>query len=65
MKTYFKHTVITTEKQEDVEKEINVYSDSKYSELVSVNVTPERVGTDECGLPIYWYHVTIVYKEKE
>ena len=65
MKTYFKHSIITSGKQEDVEKEINVFSDSKYSELVSVNVTPERIGIDDCGFPNYWYHVSIVYKEKE
>lgn len=65
MKTYFKHSIIYTGKQEDVEKEINVYSDGEHCELVSVNVTPERVGTDECGFPDYWYHVTVVYKEKE
>lgn len=62
MKTYFKHSIITSGKQEDVEKEINVYTDSKYGgKVISVNVTPERVGADEIGLPKYIYHVTIVY----
>ena len=65
MKTYFKHSIIFSGKQEDVENEINVYTNDKYiNNIISINVTPERVGDIECDghkFPKYIYHICIAY----
>lgn len=65
-KIYFKHTIIHSGKQDDVEREINVYNDAD-CEVVSVNVTPERVGVfaaDGYSFPKYIYHLCIAYQER-
>lgn len=65
METFFKHSIITSGNQEDVENEINVYTNDKYiNNIISINVTPERVGNIECEghlFPKYIYHICIVY----
>ena len=61
---YFKHSIIFSGDQQDVENEINVFTKDKYIEVFSVNVTPERVGDidiDGHKFPKYIYHITIVY----
>ena len=44
-KIYFKHSLITSGYQENVENEINVYN-NRFSEILGVTVTPERIGED-------------------
>lgn len=67
-KLYFKHLVITSGDQDEVEREINDFN-NKYSKVVHVTVTPERIGdyTMENGikLPKWIYHVCIVYKDRK
>lgn len=64
-KVYFKHSIIFSGIQEDVEKEINTFTQNKYiEEVISVNVIPEKVGDiniDGRKFPKYIYHLTIVY----
>lgn len=68
-KIYFKHIIIHTGNQDDVEKEINSYVNGEGSiSIISLNVTPERVGVVDCeghAMPKYWYHIAIVYTGKE
>ena len=67
-KLYFKHSLITSGDQNEVEGEINTFN-CGYSKIVNVTVTPERVGeyTMEEGikLPRYIYHVCIVYTDRK
>lgn len=64
-KIYYKHIIITTGDQDDVEKEINSYIKGEGNiNIISLNVTPERVGTIDCdgyALPRYWYHISLTY----
>lgn len=64
-KIYYKHIIIKTGDQDDVEKEINSYiKDAEDINIISCNVIPERVGSiPGVGhtLPKYWYHISIVY----
>ena len=65
-KIYFKHSIIRSGNQDEVEREINVYNDAD-CEVVSVNVTPERIGvyeSDGYSFPQYIYHVCIAYQER-
>ena len=66
---YYKHMIITTGDQDDVEKEINSYIKGAGDiNIISLNVTPEKVGTIDCdgyALPRYWYHISIVYNSNE
>ena len=68
-KIYYKHTIITSGEQDDAEKEINSYvNDAGNINIISLNVTPERVGIVDCdgyALPKYWYHINIVYTSNE
>ena len=62
MQVYFKHSIIFSGDQDEVEREINVFA--KDSNIISCNVTPERVGDFEADghkFPKYIYHVCIVY----
>ena len=64
-KIYYKHIIIKTFDQDDVEKEINSYvKDAGDINIISLNVIPERVSTtdvDGYALPNYWYHISMVY----
>ena len=64
-KIYYKHMIVKTGDPDIVEREINSYiNDVKNIKLISLNVTPERVGVVDCdghALPKYWYHISIVY----
>ena len=40
-KIYFKHIIVRTGEQDDVEKEINSYVDENIN-IISLNVTPEK-----------------------
>ena len=65
---YFKHSIITSGNPDDVEEEINEFAKDKYSEIVSITITPECIGHDKFDgykFNKYCYHVCIVYKEKE
>ena len=66
-KLYFKHSIITSGDQDEVEREINVFN-NEVSKVVNVTVTPERVGDytmeDGIKLPRYIYHVCIVYTDR-
>lgn len=67
-KLYFKHSIITSGDQNEVEREINVFN-NEVSKVVNVTATPERVGdyTMEEGIkiPRWIYHVCIVYKDRK
>ena len=68
-KIYYKHIIVRTGEQNDVEKEINSYVDENIN-IISLNVTPEKVSdTDWEGdlliVPIYWYHISLVYTSNE
>lgn len=65
---YYKHMIIKTGDQDDVEKEINSYIEDtkKLGEfnLISLNVVPEKTGSvivEGYALPKYWYHINLVY----
>lgn len=63
---YFKHSIITSGKQDDVENEINVFN-NEYTTILGVTVTPEQVGesiVDGYKFPKLVYHVCIIYKSK-
>lgn len=64
-KIYFKHIIIHSGNQDDVEKEINSYINGEGNiNILSLNVTPEKVGVVNCegyALPKYWYHICISY----
>lgn len=64
-KIYFKHIIIRSGTQDDVEKEINSYINGEGNiNIISLNVTPEKVGVVDCegyALPKYWYHICISY----
>lgn len=64
-KVYYKHVIIKTGDQDDVEKEINSFSGVT---TISLNVIPERVGVENVqgfSLPIYWYHISLAYTSNE
>jgi len=64
MQTYFKHSIIFSGKQEDVDTELNYWYNSDTVNVISITVTPERVGDLECDgfkFPKYIYHICIVY----
>ena len=62
-KLYFKHSLITSGDQDEVEREINVFN-NEYSKIVNVTVTPELVGHFGEKFPKYIYHVCIVYTDR-
>lgn len=67
-KLYFKHTIIHSGNQDDVEKEINSFAENKHSEIVNITITPECIGYDkfdEYKFNRYCYHLCIIYKEKQ
>lgn len=68
-KIYYKHIIVRTGEQDDVEKEINSYVDENIN-IISLNVTPEKVSDTDCEgdlliMPIYWYHISLVYTSNE
>lgn len=68
-KIYFKHIIVRTGEQDDVEKEINSYVDENIN-IISLNVTPEKVSDTDCEgyllqVPMYWYHISLVYTSNE
>lgn len=69
-KIYFKHIVIGTGEQDDVEKEINFFVNENIN-IISLNVTPEKVSDTDCKegyllqVPKYWYHISLVYTSNE
>ena len=68
-KIYYKHIIVRTGEQNDVEKEINSYVDENIN-IISLNVTPEKISDTDCegGLlwvPKYWYHISLVYTSNE
>ena len=69
-KIYYKHIIIGTGEQDDVEREINFYMDENIN-IISLNVTPERVSDTDCeegyllSVPKYWYHISLVYTSNE
>ena len=68
-KIYYKHIVITTGDQDDVEEEINSYIEEAGNiSIISLNVAPDRVGVIDCeaySLPKYWYHISMAYTSNE
>lgn len=64
-KIYYKHTIITSCNQDDVEREINSYiEDAGDINIISLNVIPEMVGVDVAEghrVPKYWYHISLAY----
>lgn len=66
-KIYYKHIIVRTGEQDDVEKEINSYIDENIN-IISLNVTPERIGVierDGYAYPNYWYNISLVYTSNE
>ena len=69
-KIYYKHIIVRTGEQNDVEKEINSYVDENIN-IISLNVTPEKVSDTDCEggyllqVPKYWYHINLVYTSNE
>lgn len=69
-KIYYKHIIVRTGEQDDVEKEINSYIDENIN-IISLNVTPEKVSDTDCKegyllqVPKYWYHISLVYTSNE
>ena len=68
-KIYYKHIIIRTGEQNDVEKEINSYVDENIN-IISLNVTPEKISDADCdgcwlSVPKYWYHINLVYTSNE
>ena len=60
-KIYFKHSIITSGNQDDVEKEINVFNDED-CQVLGVSVTPQVSGK---MYPQFIYHVCITYQERD
>lgn len=63
---YFKHSLITSGKQDEVEDEINVFN-NEHTTILGVTVTPFKIGEtfiDGIAWPKYGYHVCITYKSK-
>lgn len=68
-KIYYKHIIVRTGEQNDVEKEINSYVDENIN-IISLNVIPEKISDidyDKSWLrvPKYWYHISLVYTSNE
>lgn len=74
-KIYYKHIIVRTGEQDDVEREINFWVNENIN-IISLNVTPEKVSdTDYEGgclvggcllsVPKYWYHISLVYTSNE
>ena len=68
-KIYYKHIIIGTGEQNDVEKEINFWVNENIN-IISLNVTPEKVSDTDCEgqwlqFPKYWYHISVVYTSNE
>ena len=68
-KIYYKHIIVRTGEQDDVEKEINSYVDENIN-IISLNVIPEKVSDTDCEgdllwVPKYWYHISLVYTSNE
>lgn len=68
-KIYYKHIIIKTGDQDDVEQEINEYvKDAGDINIISLNVVPEKVRNvdfDGYTIPCYWYHISLVYTSNE
>jgi hypothetical protein len=68
-KIYYKHIIITSGDQDDVEKEINSYiKEAGNINIISLNVVPERAGVVDCdgyAVPRYWYHISMSYTSNE
>ena len=64
-KIYYKHMLITSGNQDDVEREINSYiEDAGNINIISLNVVPEKVrdvDIDGYAIPKYWYHISMAY----
>jgi hypothetical protein len=64
-KIYYKHIIITSGNQDDVEREINSYiEDACNINIISLNVIPEKVGIENVEgflVPKYWYHISLTY----
>lgn len=64
-KIYYKHILITSGNQDDVEREINSYiEDAGNINIISLNVIPEMVGTEYIEgykVPKFWYHISLAY----
>lgn len=68
-KIYYKHIIVRTGEQDDVEKEINSYVDKNIN-IISLNVIPEKVSDTDCDgywlrVPKYWYHISLAYTSNE
>lgn len=68
-KIYYKHTIINSYNQDDVEQEINDYlKEAGDINIISLNVIPENCGTDVIegyAIPKYRYHISLVYTSNE
>ena len=68
-KIYYKHIIITTGDQDDVEKEINSYiKEAGNINIISLNVIPEKWGTaviEGYSIPKYCYHISMAYTSNE
>lgn len=64
-KIYYKHIIITSGNQDDVEREINSYiEDAGNINIISLNVIPEMAGTENIEgykVPKFWYHISLTY----
>ena len=68
-KLYYKHTIIHSFSQDDVEQEINKYvKESGDINIISLNVIPEKWGSAVVGgyaTTTYCYHISLVYTSNE
>lgn len=65
-KIYYKHTIIRSSNQDDVEQKINEYvKDARRIDIISLNVIPEPYVMKGYNLPMYIYHISLVYTSNE
>ena len=66
-KIYYKHIIVRSGEQDDVEKEINSYVNSDEDiNIISLNVIPEQYNSEIGGyvIPKCRYHISLVYNLK-
>lgn len=68
-KIHYEHIIINSGVLSDTETKINAYIENLKMfgevEIISLNVIPEQVKTviiDGYGIPMYHYHISLVYK---
>lgn len=70
-KIYYKHMIVKSGNQDDVEKELNNYlkdgKELRKINIISLKVIPEKIDTvnvEGHAIPKYWYHISLVYTQR-